>query len=210
MHPSWCMGHLFLDIETYVAAANTDSGLNPYLLESKVIVISYNYYSGFKPPTKEQIKPATHLKEWESDERTILTQFHDFLVATKKVDTYLKIAGFNVIKFDLPYLFGRMETLEIASKKELHDLLFRPFGVDMFQLSAIISPSTKKHEQLWGTNHKEASRFFQLQEKEGTGDECSRFYDAKEFEKIMKYCTQEFNFEQMLNAFYLHVQKRFL
>jgi DNA polymerase elongation subunit (family B) len=175
-----------------------------------VIVIAYNYYPTFKPPSKEQIKPATFLKEWESDEKTILSQFYSFLVTTKKTDTCLKIAGFNVTKFDLPYLFGRMEVLGIASKKELHELLFRPFGVDMFQLSAIISPSTKKHEQLWGVNHKEASRFFQLQEKEGTGDECSRFYDAKEFEKIMKYSTQEFNFEQMLNAFYLHVEKRFL
>ena len=101
-----------------------------------------------------------------------------------------------------------MELLGIAPKEELHDLLFRPFGTDMLQISAVISGNTKKYEQLWGVGHKDASRFFKLQEKEGTGAECSKFYDAKEFDKIMKYCEEEFNFEQLLDSFYLYVLER--
>ena len=44
------MGHLFLDIETYVSKENKNSALNPYEKGSEVILIAYNYYDGFNPP----------------------------------------------------------------------------------------------------------------------------------------------------------------
>ncbi len=201
------MGHLFLDIETYSSPQNPDSSLNPFLPGAKVIVIAYNYYNSFKPPSKGEIKPPVFLLEWESSEKAILSRFYDFLRETKSRDQYLKIIGFNITKFDLPFLFGRMSALKIAPESELHDLLFRPFGIDLFQLSPIVSEKTRQHEQLWGINHKDVSGFFKLQQKEATGLDCSRFYDAKQYNKLMEYCTQEFNFEQMLDCFYLHVIK---
>lgn len=203
------MGHLFLDIETYSSAEDADSSLNPYKKGAKVIVIAYNYYNSFKPPSKGEIKPPVFLKEWESSEKAILEKFYCFLKKTSAADQYLKIAGFNVTKFDLPYLFGRMKLMEIAPEEELHDLLFRPFGVDLFQLTPVISEKTKKHEQLWGINHKDACNFFKLQEKEATGLDCTKFYNEGNYEKIMEYCMQEFNFEQLLDCLYLHVMKNF-
>lgn len=200
------MGHLFLDIETYSAPHNPDSSINPYLPESKVIIISYSYYPGFRPPTREEIKAPTFLKEWESDEKRVLTSFLTFLRQAHQQDQYLKITGFNVLKFDLPYLFGRMKKHGLTTEEELYELLIRPFGVDLFQITPLISESTTKNEQLWGVNHKEASRFFNLQVKEGSGLDCSRFYDAKQYDLIMKYCTEEFNFEQLLDAMYLHIR----
>ena len=58
------MGHLFLDIETYSSKAQPDSSLNPYKDGAKVIVIAYNYYPGFKPPAKAEIKKPKFLLEW--------------------------------------------------------------------------------------------------------------------------------------------------
>ena len=199
------MGHLFLDIETYSSKENPDSSLNPYMPESKVLVIAYSYYPDFKPPKKEGLKPPVFLNEWESDEKAILFAFHKLLKELELKDQHLNIHGYNILKFDLPYLFGRMVALGLDSQKNLHNLLFRPFGTDMYQISPIISERTKSSERLWGLSHKEACRFFNLQEKEGTGLDCSRYYDAKEYDKIVKYCTQEFNLEQLMDCFYLHV-----
>jgi len=200
------MSHLFLDIETYISEENENSGLNPYERESKVIVISYTYYRKFKPPTKKQIKKPTFLKEWESDEEDILLRFYKFLKRVQDRENYPpKFVGFNITSLDLPYLFGRMKKYNIASESELYTRLFRPHAVDLYQLTPIISEDTKKYEQLWGLNQKKTSEFFKLQVKEGTGDELSRFYDRKEFDKIMTYCEEEFNFEQMMDAFYLFI-----
>ncbi|MBU4502276.1 MAG: hypothetical protein KKA79_06775, partial [Nanoarchaeota archaeon] len=33
----------------------------------------------------------------------------------------------------------------------------------------------------------------------------SRFYDKKDFDMIMKYCSEEFNFELMMGEFYLKI-----
>lgn len=201
------MGHLFLDIETYQSKDNPDSSLCPYHPESKIIIISYTYYPTFKPPQREEINQPVFLKEWESSEYNILKNFYESLCEIQVKDKFVKFCGFNITKFDLPYLFGRMKVNKIADEIKLHNVLFRPFAMDLFYLSSIISDQTIQKEQLWGMNHKEVSSFFNLQVKEGTGDECSRFYDKKDYDKIVKYCIEEFNFEQMLDAFYLYILK---
>jgi len=201
------MGFLFLDIETYSSKENPNSSLNPYEKESKVLIISYNYYEGFKPPKKEAIKNPTFLKIWESSEKEILSTFHQFLKDSERKDAYLKFVGFNIVKFDLPYLFGRMKVLGIAEEREIYRMLFNRFNIDMYQLSSIISEETLRHEQLWAVNHKKTSEFFKIQVKEGEGIKCSEFYDNGDFEKVMNYCSSEFNLEQMLNALYLHILK---
>lgn len=201
------MGHLFLDIETYAAKGNEASALNPYHPESKVLLIAYNYYDGFQPPVKKDIKPPSFLKEWESNEKDMLLEFLRFLENLQKKDPHLKVHGFNIHHFDLPYLFGRMKFHGLAPVSELHDLLFRPFGTDMMQLSALISDDTRHREQLWGIGQKKVNEFFGIQIKEGTGLDCSRFYDSKDYDKIIDYCTQEFTFEQLLNSFYLYVRR---
>ncbi len=200
------MSHLFFDIENYISPENKNSGLNPYTKDSKVIVISYTYYKGFKPPGINRIKPPTFLKEWESSEEEILFKFHKFIKKANVKEQYPpKYVGFNITSLDLPYLFGRMKKHKIASESELYDLLFRPYALDLYQLTPLISGELNKYNQLWGLNHRSASEFFNLRVKVGTGDELSKFYDNCEYDKIMKYCTEEFNFEMMMDAFYLHI-----
>ena len=202
------MGHLFLDIETYSSAEDADSSLNPYLAGAKVLVVAYSYYEGFKPPRGGEVKAPVFLVEWEKGEKELLLAFYRFLKQAKLKDPYLKVTGFNVLKFDLPYLFARMKLLGIADEKELYELLFRPFGLDLMQLSAMLPLETKKYEQPWGLSQKKASEFFGLQQKEGTGLDCSKWYDAKEYDRILRYCTEEFNLEQMLDCFYLYVLEK--
>jgi len=199
------MGFMFLDIETYSSKSNPGSSLNPYEQESKILVISYNYYEGFKPPRKENFKEPIFLKVWDSDEKEMLSGFYDLIKEIQRKDNYMKFVGFNILKFDLPYLFGRMKLLGIANEKELYQMFFNKFNLDMYQLSSLISKETSKYEQLWPVNHKKTSEFLKLQIKEGEGIYCSEFYDKKEFDKILDYCSSEFNLEQMFDSLYIHV-----
>ncbi len=201
------MGHLFLDIESYLQKGHEESGKNPYLPESKVILISYNYYSTKNPPVKDEIKPPTFLKEWESSEKNILVQFMKFLEELRRKDAELKVHGFNILKFDLPYLFGRMKHHRLGNEKELHDLLFGQQSTDMMQLSEIISDSTRKKEGLWDIQKHDLNRFFDIQTEEWASEECSRYYDEKKYDNIIDYCKKEFSFEQLLNSFYLYVER---
>ena len=144
------------------------------------------------------------LKEWESGEKAMLAGFFSFLKGLPKGS--LNIHGFNVLGFDLPYLFGRMKTHNIAHEQEIHDALFSPHVIDMMQLGRLISDDTRKKEQLWGISQSEANEFFGIQTREGTGAECSRYYDAGQFDSIVECCNREFTFEQLLNSFYLYAR----
>lgn len=200
------MGHLFLDIETYVSRNNLDSANNPYHPESKILAIAYNYYDTFRPPVKSEIKEPQLLKEWESGEKQMLTDFVVLLRKLLEKDPYMKIHGFNILKFDLPYLFGRMMLHGVADERELHMMLYR-HGTDMMHLAGMLSEETRAKEQLWGIDQNDVNRFFGLQSVEGIGLECSLHYDHKEFERLAERITKEFNFEQLLNSFYLYAKR---
>ena len=92
------MGHFFLDIETYQDVKNGESSSNPYLPESKVLFIVYNYYDTNNPPIKKEIKQPVMLTEWRSGEKSMLEEFFSFLSDARKKDGHLTIHGFNVLK----------------------------------------------------------------------------------------------------------------
>lgn len=200
------MGHLFLDIETYVSEGNSESGSNPYVPESKILVIAYTYYDTKKPPAKRGIKAPTLLKEWDLGEKKMLSNFFDFLKGIQSTDKALNIHGFNILRFDLPYLLGRMKAHNIAPEEEIHSLLFTPNVNDMMHLGRLISDDSRKKEQLWGISQANANDFFGIQTREGIEGDCSRLYDAGNYDKITDQCSRGFTFEQLLNAFYLHAK----
>ena len=200
------MGHLFLDIETYVPKDNIDSARNPYHPSSKVLAIAYNHYDSFKPPVKAEIKQPILLKEWEFGERQMLMEFFTTLSGLLDKDPNMKIHGFNILKFDLPYLFGLMRTHGIAAESDLNKLLYRS-GTDMMHLAAVLSDEGRVKEALWGIGQKEVNKFFGLQIVEGTGLECSLHYDNKEYDMLVDRVTREFNFEQLMSSFYLYAKR---
>lgn len=213
------MGYLFFDIEAYVPPEDPKKAFNPYMSHSKVLEISYNYYPGFSSPRRHELKPPTFLVEWKDGEKKILSEFYSMIKRLVKEDVYtsssgsqecgLKFVGFNMLKFDLPYLFGRLDALGIASKAELMDNLFAlPRALDLCYITPLISKKTREQLELRPISQKAANEFFGILVKEGRGDELSRFYDNKQYDKILKYCREEFTFEQLYDALLTHILEK--
>ena len=199
------MGYLFIDIETYIDKRKPKSGLNPYTSNSKVISIAYNYYDQFRL-SDEHIKNPTILNEWESNEKDILGKFYRFLKMKVEDDEHIKLVGFNHIKFDLSYLFGRFIINEIAEPFELYDLLYsKPHCIDLGQLSQVLSKKMKEKQEIYNVSQKEANRFFKLPVRQGSGIEYTKYYDNKEFDKYQQAVLEEFSFEKL----YLNLKDHF-
>jgi len=196
------MGFLFLDIESFVDPEDENSGLNPHHAKSKVIVIAYNYYSSTTPPNIDSIKQPSFLFEWEvGSEKKLLEEFYKILKHIHNKDTFLKIVGFNHIVYDLNYLYSRMIHHEIGSKKELFNLLYTiPRHVDLAQLGMAVSKATKHSEDFRTISQKTINSYYDIPIKEASGKDVSLFYSKKEFEKIKKYCTEEFTFEMLYQS----------
>lgn len=201
------MGYLFLDIETFVDKKNKDSGLNPFEEESKVILISYNHYK-CSQISESDLRSPVFLKEWDSNEKQILTDFYNLLKTNIPKDKYedsdgnlrcgFKIIGYNITGFDLPYLFSRMLVHNIDSYKNLYNFLFRePIKIDLMNISTMISKKVLNFNELLPISQKNANRFFGLPVKKGNGLYVSDYYANKDFDSIMKYAKEEFTFEKL-------------
>lgn len=197
------MGYFFLDIETYVSPKDEASGLNPFRPSSKILSIAYNYYDGFKIKENE-IRTPTILKEWEEGEKGIITKLWNFLRVKIENDENLKFLGFNILKFDMTYLFGRMQVLNIADKNEIYEVLYRrPHYIDLGQISQVISKN--RFKEFLNVSQKNTNAFFDLPIKKGTGKDVSIFYDNKEYDKILEYINEEFCFEQLYSKLRHHI-----
>lgn len=200
------MGYFFIDIETYIDAENPQTGLNPFLKSSKVISISYNYYNEFHLSEKH-IKEPTILKGWESSELEILKKIYTFLKLKTADDKHIKIIGFNHLKFDMSYLFGRMIVNKIAEPEEVYSIFYvKPHYIDLGQLSQIIS--NNKFKEILNISQKQANKFFNLPVKKASGKDVTKFYLNKEYDKIVEYIKEEFYFELLYINLRRHIYKK--
>jgi len=199
------MGFLFLDIESFVDPNDEKSGLNPFHEKSKVLVIAYNYYHSSSAPKPETIKPPSFLFEWEvGSEKKLLEEFYSFLKTVAKRDDFLKIVGFNHLAYDLNYLFARMNKHKIAPEKELFNELFsKPRHIDLAQLGMAVSKATKRDGDFRTISQKVINSYFEIPIKEASGKDVSKFYSEKNYDKIVKYCTEEFTFELLYQSLLL-------
>lgn len=193
------MGYLFLDIESFVDPEDERSGLNPFHEKSKVLVIAYNYYNSHNYPLPSQIKKPSFLFEWEEgSEKKLLSKFFNELKRIFEKDKSPKVIGFNHLAYDLSYLFARMSDQKIAPQKELFDVLFSlPRHVDLAQLGMAISDKTKKDQDYRCISQKMINSYFDIPIKEESGKDVSRHYLNKRYDKIKKYCEEEFTFEML-------------
>ena len=196
------MGFLFIDIESFVDPKDERSGLNPHYENSKVIVISYNYYPLPKAPQISQIKPPIFLFEWIfGSEKKLLKEFYNVLKKIYLTDRMLKIVGFNHLAYDLAYLFSRMKKNNIADEKELFDILFSfPRHIDLAQMGMALSENTKRDEDFRCISQKVINSYFDIPIKEDNGKDLSVYYTKKRFDLIEKYVKEEFTFEMLYRS----------
>jgi len=202
------MGYLFFDIETYVDPEDKTSGLNPYKKASKILAIAYNYYDAFIL-TEKNIIPPSILKEWELGEKELLSTFYAFWRDILQKDKHLKIVGFNQIKFDIPYLFARMQLNSINVSEELFDILYRrPHYIDLCQISMIVSEKMAEKKEFYNVNQEEANKFFEIPFKKSKGTIVTECYLVRNYEGIIDYIKQEFTFERLYINLRRHIHKK--
>jgi DNA polymerase elongation subunit (family B) len=203
------MAYLFLDIESFVDPNDTYSGLNPHHKNSSVLVIAYNFYSQSDAPTIPEIKKPSFMYIWDFDsEKQMLEQFYEKLKKWVSNKEYFKIVGFNHLAYDIPFLFSRMCFYKIASEKELFSLLFNiPRHVDLAQIGMTVSKFTKRDQDFRNISQKAINYMYSIPIKEDDGVDVTKYYLEKRFDKIEKYCNEEFTFEllyQSLLETFLH------
>ena len=151
----------YLDIET--------TGLDP--LQSKIITIQYIQ---LERNTAMPVGPLKILKEWESDEKTILKKFiSDSGVADKYPFAFIPV-GFN-LQFEHDFIWQRC----MSNALQPVDILDRPF-LDLKTVGVIMNRGEFKGAGL-----------DKLTNKPQSGKNIPRLYDEKNYGEIESYIKIE-------------------
>jgi DNA polymerase elongation subunit (family B) len=105
---------IFLDVETY------SPGPRP-TYDDRIIAIAYKPEGGY----------VTVLKEWESDEKKILTRF---LEEIKRIDR-LNIIGHNILRFDIPSSSAAPQPTASPPQASSHDSYSTPTPSTLYRPS---------------------------------------------------------------------------
>ena len=155
-----------------------NGALNPH--EGKVIVISYAH---------DNDSPQM-LKEWESSEQAILQEFHSVLdKATRETASsgkHLTYVGFNIIQYDLPFLFCRMQSYRMDDPKWLYKKLFH-FSADLMQMHLPLNDY-----DFTGLTHDALCSAYEVDTKGTTGDMIIDWYYEEKYAQIEDYVRSEF------------------
>jgi len=165
--------------------------------ESKIITIQYQplYYDSIKgerydPSNNESLQNSelTILKEWESDEKTILQKFYDeFLIPSKRM-------GFdpigNNLSFEGKFLKARM--LKHGIIDEHKRLKFGQLkGFDLRPVAILINGGERNYAKFFG--------------KVGEGKNVPVWYNEGNYDEIIRYIQDETN--SFIKMFYFLLQK---
>jgi len=165
--------------------------------ESKIITIQYQplYYNSDKAipydPSKDESLPnseLTILKEWESDEKTILQKFYDeFLIPSKR-------QGFdpigNNLSFEGKFLKARM--LKHGIIDEHKRLKFGQLeGFDLRPVAILINGGERNYAKFFG--------------KVGEGRNVPIWYKEGNYDEIIRYIQEETS--SFIKMFYFLLKK---
>lgn len=149
----------FFDVET--------TGLDPF--QSKIITIQIRRNG-----------KTTIFKEWELGEPEMIESFFDFVKEIRRREEIF--IGYNILKFDVPFLVQRLHGLEIFDKQKWKILCHELRWVDLYQLL--------------GDAYYTFYRFgdwFKLagMQTRVPGRDIPRLYTRKKFDKIIEHVEVE-------------------
>jgi len=166
------MTTLYLDTETF-------SDKKDFKPEStKIISIQY----------KESGGELNVLKEWKSDEKTILKTFYDYRKQLTGRESVV-IVGHNILRSDIPLLIHRAALHKIDSASNLIDLFHEAIVIDTMQC---LLPFNKFRFK--GLNSVELSRKLKIREPKYKNTEISGFYRENKFNEIEEHIIADMNF----------------
>jgi len=171
---------VFFDIET--------TGLIPF--ESKITTIQVRTNG-----------KTTIWKEWELGENGIIEEFYNFLNGLFRKKT--KVVGYNILRFDIPFINERLHKLEIKNGAEIYKMLNRNIGyIDMYQFLG----------DNWG-RFRDWKTGLTGKSYDVTNAEMKDAYEKKDYDKIIDYVEDEMiGQEKVFEAikkepFYLELKK---
>ena len=162
------MAIIYLDIET--------TGLD--YIRNRIITIQL----------KENYQQIEIFKIWESDEKSILENFVNRLTGIQSNEKFTICVGFNIMRFDIPFLISRCNHFGIRTPNDLIQIFYRNLAhCDLLQI--FLPFNNWKYK---GLTWDYVLDQYGYQTKAGSGEQIPIWYKEGKYDKIISYIESEF------------------
>ncbi|MFH0896803.1 MAG: ribonuclease H-like domain-containing protein [Candidatus Bathyarchaeota archaeon] len=168
---------LYFDIETYNPKSPFFAG--------KVITIAYK---GTEAKTEV-------LKEWDSDEKSILKDFFQHIKKQLKQQKSVELVGFNILRFDIPFLINRGIQNNVEKAEDLLDLFHNTYTIDIMHCLLACN-----NFRFYGLSASSIAQKLGLPCPKFAGKEVLSHYENKEYSKIEEHIKEDIIFTECLDT----------
>jgi DNA polymerase elongation subunit (family B) len=169
----------YLDIETY------SPGKEP-MFSDKAILIYYKEELGGDVVLK--------LKEWEEGEKSILSKFYDMLRKRLALKRTFTLIGWNIIRFDIPFLTYRLFFHKIDNLDNILEIFRRAYWRDLRQCLLPFNSYRFK-----GLNEEDVAKRLDISPSKYSNRAIKTFYEKHEYKKIEEHAMSEMRFLSALS-----------
>ena len=162
----------YFDLETY------SIGKEP-TFKDKIILVCYKETNG---------RPIL-LREWISDEKSVISKFYDLLKTKIKTEKTVTIIGFNILRFDVPLLSCRLHRYKVD---KLHNNLEFFRKIYWRDLRQCLLPFNKY--RLKGLGAEEIAKKFNIDPPKHSNKEMKEFYRNRMYDKIEEHAVSDLKF----------------
>jgi len=164
----------YLDVETY-------SPEEEPRFTDKIILICY----------KEELDGSAFLmlKEWEEDEKAVLTKFYSVLRRELELKGVVTLIGWNIVRFDIPLLTYRLFLHEIDGLNNILETFRRAYWRDLRQ--CLLPFNRYRFKDL---NVEDVADRLGIAPPKYSNSEIKAFYERHEYGKIEEHALSEMKF----------------
>lgn len=196
---------LYLDIETYRP--------KEAFIDEKIITIGLIVdRTGYEQESSKIWGPPQvdfkYFTEWGvGDERSVITKFYDYLKGLVEgwesgMIRFIEVVGFNILRFDIPLLIQKGVEYNVGSLAELNKLWHDTFTRDYFQITLPLNEMKFKGLKLEYLAEKVRERGIQVPEPFGKGEDVRKWYENREYDKIVKHLETDLKMTRIIDLNY--------
>jgi len=201
---------LYIDVETY-RRRDEDAFVNEKVIAIGVLEDKTRYTPESSSIWNEGNVAFKFFTEWEyNDERELILAFYEYLRGLvkqrrEKKISFLNVVGFNILRFDIPLLVEKGFEHGAGSIAELNKLWHDTHTIDYLQASLPLNEMRFKDLSLRNLAERARRAGVEVPEAYGTGGDVKKWYENREYDKIIKHLKADLKITRIVDLNYKRV-----
>ncbi len=198
---------IYLDIETY-RPEKEDAFIGEKLVAVGVLEDWTRYVPESADVWDSESVRFHYFTEWDlGGESQVVTKFYNYLQELiqdwrRKKIGFLNVVGFNILRYDIPFLIQKGIEYGIGTPADLMKLWHNTFTIDYFQATLPFHGMKFKNLNIEYLVIKAKDKGVKVPEPYGSGSNVKEWYENREYESIIRHLESDLKIIRVIDLNY--------